>query len=348
MKRWNTPGRGVAIGLAAVLAMVLAFGADDIPTQAAADAPRILIDASRDGGVWWFPQSEQFDPDALHQGKDLADHLRGRGYTVDELPRPYVIDPALLASYDLVVRANEYNPCCGGTTYQASEIAAYQQYVAEGGRLLLLADYKAPGEADALGGVFGLVLEGHSQGENEVTRFAPHPITAGVSSIPYWEGSGVREDSLPGSSEIIGWLSDETWLDMNANQILDAGESTGSAALGVMSFGSGRIVFMGEMNGIESVPQPFTDDLFGWLLECAPRGQKNSTIVNVAIRLGSEEGQRRYKARYDLNHDGRIDADDMRIALQIPVCQYRERGPVPTPLPPTWTPTPSLSPTPEP
>ena len=39
--------------------------------------PRILVDASRDGGVWWFPQWEQqggFDFTLPHQGKELADY----------------------------------------------------------------------------------------------------------------------------------------------------------------------------------------------------------------------------------------------------------------------------------
>ena len=37
-------------------------------------ANRVLVDASKDGGVWWFPQGGSFDPDAYHQGKPLADY----------------------------------------------------------------------------------------------------------------------------------------------------------------------------------------------------------------------------------------------------------------------------------
>jgi len=230
---------------------------------------RILVDSSRDGGLWWFPQSEGFDPYVPHQGWELADYLRGRGYVVDELPRPSVINVDLLASYDLVIRANE---CCGAAIYLDSEIAAYQEYVAEGGLLLLLSDSQAAGENDFLGGAFGLVFEGHSYGENRISQFAAHPIAEGVSSVVYGEGSGVREDSLPSSAEIIGWLSDETWLDMNGNGSLDPGEPSGSAALGVMTVGSGRIAFIGDVNGIEVVPQPFTSNLFDWLLRAPPVG----------------------------------------------------------------------------
>ena len=212
---------------------------------------------------------------APRQGKALADYLRAQGYAVDELPRPFVINMDLVAPYDLVIRANE---CCGDRPYLDSEVAAYQQYVAEGGRLLLLSDYQAhyrnyPAHYrndDFLGRAFGLVFEGASRGENRINRFADHPIAEGVSSVPYVVGSGVREDSLPSSAGIIGWLSDATWLDTNGNDILNPGEPSGPAALGVMSFGSGWIAFIGDVNGIEMVPQPFTSNLFVGCLVSQP------------------------------------------------------------------------------
>jgi hypothetical protein len=264
-RQWTPMLGGLLLAVLGILAQTLFVGArgDALARPATTVSPRILVDSSRDGGFWWFPQGEGFDPNAPHQGKELADYLRGRGYVVDELPRPFVIDVDLLASYDLVIRAGE---CCGDAIYTSPEIAAYQQYVAGGGLLLLLSDYKAPDENDFLGAAFGLVFEGHSYGENRISQFAAHPIAEGVSSVLYAEGSGVREDGLPSSAEIIGWLSDETWLDMNGNGILDPGEPSGSAALGVMSYESGRIAFIGDVNGIEIVPQPFTSNLFNWLL----------------------------------------------------------------------------------
>ena len=38
---------------------------------------KILVDASKDGGVWWFSQGtgDVFSADADHQGKALADYL---------------------------------------------------------------------------------------------------------------------------------------------------------------------------------------------------------------------------------------------------------------------------------
>jgi len=51
----------------------------------------------------------------------------------------------------------------------------------------------------------------------------------------------------------------------------------GAAALGVMSFGSGRIAFIGNVNGIQIVDQPFTSNLFNWLLGAPPVFTVDST-----------------------------------------------------------------------
>src|SRR5688500_2334078 len=72
---------------------------------------KILIDASRDGGVWWFPQSSEtgFSSNADHQGKPLADYFRSQGYEVNELTRGTVITArgtvitdGMLSQYDKV------------------------------------------------------------------------------------------------------------------------------------------------------------------------------------------------------------------------------------------------------
>ena len=77
------------------------------------------MDASRDGGVWWYPQGEAgFDPAAPHQGQRLADYLRSRGYVVDELPRGRIVSDTLLwPTYAGVIRAGQYG------TYTAARVA---------------------------------------------------------------------------------------------------------------------------------------------------------------------------------------------------------------------------------
>ncbi|HLB22518.1 MAG TPA: hypothetical protein VJP07_00335, partial [Dehalococcoidia bacterium] len=52
--------------------------------------------------------------------------------------------------------------------------------------------------------------------------------------------------------------------------------------------------------------------------------RKIAVLKQVLRRLGSEEGERRYKARYDLDHDGDIDWRDVEIIfVDIPTCPRR-------------------------
>ena len=71
--------------------------------------PLVLVDASRDGGVWWFPQppagTVTFDPNRDHQGKALADYLRSEGFQVTELPRPFTVSSELLLQFQFVIAA---------------------------------------------------------------------------------------------------------------------------------------------------------------------------------------------------------------------------------------------------
>lgn len=239
-----------------------------IPFTTAVDstAPRILVDASRDGGVWWFPQGggsagNGFDPLLDHQGKPLADSLRAMGYRVDELPRPiyqgpYGITLDLLQPYDIVIRAGVW----GG--YGPEEIAAYQAYVGGGGKLLLLADHfaLAPGQPDSLGLSFGLVFAGATGGELQFT--AGYPITNGVGPLFYQAGSGLL--SVPASAQVLGSLSAGSFLDLNNNGLQDTGEPSAPAVFGVMSYGAGRIVFCGDTNLWELIPQPLLSNVLAW------------------------------------------------------------------------------------
>ncbi len=76
----------------------------------------ILVDASRDGGVWWYPQGEAgFDPDGTRTKASGSPTTCGqRGYVVDELPRGEVVSDTLLATYAGVIRAGQYGTYTGG------------------------------------------------------------------------------------------------------------------------------------------------------------------------------------------------------------------------------------------
>jgi hypothetical protein len=223
-------------------------------------AGTILVDASRDGGVWWYPQWAQaggFNPTLDHQGKRLADYLRGRGYEVVELPRPFTITRELLESHDLVIRASGFG------SYGQEEIAAYQSYVNGGGQLLLLGDHMMNLPVDELALSFGLEFAGVTRGENILTTVADHPVTWGMVAIGYGVGSGLL--SYPPTAQILGRLSAGGYLDLNKDDRQDVGEPSAPAVLGVMARGTGRILFCGDVNLWHSVPQPLVDNVLEWL-----------------------------------------------------------------------------------
>ncbi len=228
-----------------------------LPPPVSSSTRAALVDASRDGGVWWFPQFPDFDPNSPHQGKALAEYLRGQAMRVTELPRPFTIDSSLLAPYPLVIRAGSFG------TYSTSELAAYQRYVSPGGRLILLSEFHRPEESDMLALAFGLVFRGVSSGENVINRYTAHPISKGLSEIPYRVGSGLF--GAPPSATILGYLSESTFIDLNGNRVQDPGEPSCAPVMGVMRFGKGEIFFMGDTNTIETVPQPLVDNLLRFI-----------------------------------------------------------------------------------
>ncbi len=230
---------------------------------AASDKPRhVLVDASHDGGGWWFPQKSDFSAGAPHQGKALADHLRSLGYRVTELPRDTRITAALLAGADLVIRDTGFGP------YLPAEVDAYDHWVTTGGRLLLLVEHHPQ---DALAEHFGLHFQsiaripgpGPHNTTTRLAKFAQHPLTAGVHPLDYLGGSGLT--AQPAEAQILGWLSTEDYLDLNDNNVKDPDEPVGPAALGILPFGQGRIVFCGDSNLWQAVPQPLIKNTLSYL-----------------------------------------------------------------------------------
>jgi len=219
----------------------------------------ILVDSSRDGGLWWFPQAGPFNACEPHQGMALADYLRTRGFSVTELPRTTTITFDFLASFGIVIRANEYE------TYSPSEIKAYHDYLKAGGKLLLLSDYMRPNEQDSLAESFGITFQGITQGDNVLDSFIVHPITIGVLPLKYNVGSGITR--FPTTATILGYLSIGSYLDLNDNKVRDPNELTNIPVLGAMMFENGKIVFSGDGNMWLDVPQPLVDNTLDWLLE---------------------------------------------------------------------------------
>ena len=202
----------------------------------------ILVDASRDGGVWWYPQAGPFSSIAPHQGKNLADYLRSLGYRVDELERGTVITSALLNNYSNVVRCGVFG------NYTADEIAAYNSFLNRPSTALLLAQDFITSSNDQLSAQLGLNFEGSHSGT--VTSFASHIITNGVSSLPYIAGSYILNYD-PTKVTVLGSV-----------QLASGGMA---AVMGLVTHPNTRIFFIGDVNCLEQVSQPFSSNLIPWL-----------------------------------------------------------------------------------
>jgi len=205
----------------------------------------ILVDASRDGGGWWFPQRDgnTFDPSIWHQGTGLVEYFKSLGYTVDELPRGATVTKEMLRKYRRVVRAGYY-----GLSYTKDEIEAYQEFLKGQNALLLFTDHSASPATDQLTSLLGLQLEGIYFGP--ITRFNKHEITTNVTSLIFNAGSVIKNPDADNIT-VLAYYDDANLKN--------------AAAMGILKHRSCKIVFIGDINGLEQIPQPLTDNLVKWL-----------------------------------------------------------------------------------
>ena len=225
----------------------------------------VLIDASKDLGVWWFPQTQgPFDPTLPHQGKALADHLRGQGLSVVEVPRFVTLDCELVSNHEVVVaRASE--------AHSAAELLVYRRFVTRGGRLVLLEDHTPLSNLPSL---FGLAVSGDFSGV--LASPAGHPITTEVGPLPYRNGSIIT--AAPAGFRELASVD-------------------GLPAMGLVRFGLGEVFIIGDTNVLEGVPMPLTDNLFHFMLAGARTTPScpvtaPSDLVNYLLTFDMGESER--------------------------------------------------------
>ena len=202
---------------------------------------KILVDASHDGGVWWFPQVGTYSPNQTHQGKALADHLRSLGFEVDELPSNALITDSILSRYDKVIRAGHYG------TYLQSELEAYDRFVNRNAALLLISEHQLQGLPDQLGDRLGINFTGIHYGT--VNTYTPHSITTGALPLYFNAGAIVSNAAANPRIQTLAYLSG----------------NTNHPVMGILNGYPSKIVFLGEINGLETVPQPLTNNIIKWL-----------------------------------------------------------------------------------
>ena len=131
--------------------------------------------------------------------------------------------------------------------YSADEIAAYKSFLGGNKSLLLLSDHLANSTNDQLSAELGLDFQGSYTGT--LNSFSQHTITVGATPLPYIAGSVIFNPD-PAKITVLSTLT--------AN-------GTNAAAMGIVIHTTSRIFFIGDMNGIQAIPQPLTSNLVSWL-----------------------------------------------------------------------------------
>lgn len=224
---------------------------------------KILIDASHDGGGWWFPQYEAtgFDPNAWHQGQPFANILRSKGFEVTELGRGFELTEEMFFGHYIVIRVG------GFQAYTAKELEVYSNLLKRGMNLVFFTDHKRYDPVDELGDLLGIQFKGIAYGT--IKTFEQHAITANLTSLHYIAGSVITNAPQNLNMQLLGWLGDQEYADLNFNGVRDGNEPVGAPVMGVLKYPYSRIFFIGDMNGIEIQPQPFIDNLIQWMGDCS-------------------------------------------------------------------------------
>ena len=113
--------------------------------------------------------------------------------------------------------------------------------------MLLIQDHLANSANDQLSVELGLAFEGSYTGT--LNSFSQHAVTVGATPLPYIAGSVIFN---PDPAKITALAT------LTAN-------GTNAVAMGIVKHPTSRIFFIGDLNGIEAIPQPLTSNLISWL-----------------------------------------------------------------------------------
>jgi hypothetical protein len=220
---------------------------------------KILIDGSHDGGVWWFPQSPAtgFDPQKWHQGQPFAELLRKKGFEVDELGRGAELTEEMFFGYYIVIRAN------GFEKYTSRELEVYRNIISRPMNMVFFTDHKKYDPVDEVGYLLGLNFEGIAYGK--ITNLKPHLITQNISSIDYNAGSVLTNLAENLDIEVLGWLGEKDYADLNFNGVKDSNEPLAPPVMGILNLPRSHVFFIGDLGGLQVMPQPFIDNLISWM-----------------------------------------------------------------------------------
>lgn len=223
---------------------------------------KVLVDASHDGGVWWFPQGPQtgYDQNKPHQGMAFANLLRQKGFEVDELGRHAEITEEMFFGYYIVIRAT------GSQPYSQKELNVYAKLLERGMNLVLFQDHMRNNPADELGDFIGVKFQGSVKGW--MSKFTPHDLTNGMTKMYYLAGAVVMNEEENPNIEVLGRLGPSDLFVLDPVVGLDPADPKGLAVMGVVKHPTSRIFFMGDLNAPEISPDVFVNNLVAWMGKC--------------------------------------------------------------------------------
>jgi len=221
----------------------------------------------------------------------FPDFLSSNGLEVHELPYSFFVTRELLEQYPLVIRHS-----IGGdmrTPEAEAEAQAYRDYVANGGRLILLVEPSFP--LHLVAEAFDIEFRGRAIGQNAVVRrFTPHPITQGLTAISYilgvttsgifFGGGGISR--MPVGATILGYLPDDVFMDLDGDLAQDPGEPLGAPVMGITSHGEGEVFFIGSAGPTfaNSFSRPLWSNLIRYLVIRAMELDVDPSAINLASR----------------------------------------------------------------
>lgn len=217
-----------------VLLTFLSLSHSLVLAEGATAIGKIVVDASKDGGAWTYPQRQSdFDPKKDHQGKAFADYLRSLGWNLDEIP-PGENIAERLAGAAIVIRTGAFFTF----SYEESEVRAYREYVSRGGNVLLVNGFVRNGSThiDKVAEEFGITF---SKAVNAPTiqRWAQHSLTQKLDLIPYKVGSVVT--GSPSSTVPLAFLDNDQLV------------------MGMVKIGKGKVIFLSTTRPLVVVQPPF-------------------------------------------------------------------------------------------
>lgn len=240
-----------------VLMLFSAYGA--VRAQGVGKKPlRVLVDASKSGGQWWFPQGPNFNPKEYHQGKGLVDFMRGTGWHVVEAMPGEVITFDRLRDFDLVIRPQAYY------TYSVDEVKAYEQSITAGTRLLLMGGGST--DNDSIAHIFGLHFETRSRFA-PVKRWIPNALTTNIDCC---STTWTSISEMPAGAVALAWLNP---LETNTRPIL-----------GYLPYGQGYVVFIGQSFIVPAENRSFRESLIKSVAHYPPEEIAQHLVANAVVK----------------------------------------------------------------